>query len=89
MPTGPGPPCWSHLTEGRGVGLVVSLDGGAPARRDHGRPDRAAAPPPLSVTVVWQPADMPPAVPRVLDAASELAAEQARGGRRVISKLAR
>src|SRR5271166_1048484 len=86
---GAGSTVWSHLTEGRGVGLVVSsMAAHLPAGITVARIE-PPAPPPLSVTVVWQPADMPPAVPRVLDAASELVAEQARGGRRVISKLAR
>ena len=86
---GAGSTVWSHLTEGRGVGLVVSsMAAHLPAGITVARIE-PPTPPPLSVTVVWQPADMPPAVPRVLDAASELAAEQARGGRRVISKLAR
>jgi len=72
---GAGSTVWGYIAQGRGIGLVVaSLAEQLPS----GVKLIAIAPPvppPLGVTAVWQPDSMPATVERLLETATELAAE--------------
>lgn len=73
---GAGSTVWGYIAQGRGLGLVVaSLAEQLPSGVkliDIAPP----VPPPLSITAVWQPDAMPMTVQRLLDVATELAAER-------------
>ncbi len=74
---GAGSTVWGYIAQRRGVGFVVrSLREQLPrgVRLLEITPPQ---PPPLSITAVWLKEDQAPAVDRFLDAAAELAAEQA------------
>ena len=72
---GAGSTVWGYIAQGRGIGLVVaSLAEQLPSGVkliDIAPP----VPPPLGVTAVWQPDSMPATVERLLETATELAAE--------------
>jgi DNA-binding transcriptional LysR family regulator len=72
---GAGSTVWGSIAQGRGIGLVVASLAEQPPSGVELVDIAPPAPPPLGVTVVWQPDSVHAAVDRLLETAAELAAE--------------
>jgi DNA-binding transcriptional LysR family regulator len=73
---GAGSTVWGYIAQGRGIALVVASLAEQPPAGVKLIDIAPPVPPPLAVTAVWQPEDVHPAVARLLEAASEIAAER-------------
>ena len=73
---GAGSTVWGYIAQGRGIGLVVASLAEQPPSGVKLIDIAPPSPPPLGVTAVWQPDGMPAAVERLLEIATELAAER-------------
>src|SRR5262249_60408529 len=76
---GPGSPVWGYIAQGRGMGLVVAPLAEHPPSGVRLIDIAPPLPPPLGITAVWQPDGMLAAVERLLELATELAAENGWG----------
>ena len=72
---GAGSTVWGYIAQGRGIGLVVASLAEQPPSGVKLIDIAPPIPPKLGVTAVWQPDGMLAAVERLLEIATELAAE--------------
>ena len=72
---GAGSTVWGYIAQGRGIGLVVASLAEQPPSGVRLIDIAPPLPPPLGITAVWQPDGMLAAVERLLELATELAAE--------------
>jgi len=73
---GAGSTVWGYIAQGRGIGLVVASLAEQPPSGVRLIEIAPPPPPPLGITAVWQPDGMLAAVERLLELATELAAER-------------